>query len=73
LWNCSKRISGLYTDFYTSTEYTEQFERLGSVNKEFDIKDELGKHAVNIKMINLDRKTLFLYRRLDEKNKATKD
>ena len=73
VWNCSKRVSELYTDFYTTTEFTDQFKRLKAVLKEFEVKDHIDRPFLNIKMINLDRTTLPLYKRLDEKNKALKD
>lgn len=69
VWNCSRRVSELYTDFYTTTEFTDQFERLGAVLKTFEVKDQ-NRPFLNIKMINLNRQTLPLYKRLDTKNKA---
>ena len=68
VWNCSKRISELYTDFYTKTSFTEQFERLGAVAKEFVDRDAKNP-VINVKMISLNRQTLPLYKRLDDKNK----
>ena len=70
VWNCSKRVSELYTDFYTTTEFTDQFKRLNAVLKEFEVKDFREQPFLKIKMIDLNRKTLPLYRRLDEKNKT---
>jgi hypothetical protein len=70
VWNCSKRVSELYTDFYTTTEFTDQFKRLNAVLKEFEVKDHIERPFLNVKMIDLNRKTLPLYRRLDDKNKA---
>ena len=69
VWNCSKRVSELYTDFYTTTEFTDQFTRLNAVLKEFEVKDHIERPFLKIKMIDLNRKTLPLYRRLDEKNR----
>ncbi|WP_041557585.1 hypothetical protein [Cellulophaga algicola] len=69
-WNCSRRVSELYTDFYTTTEFTDQFKRLGAVLEEFEVKDHGKRPFLNIKMINLNRQTLPLYRRLNDKNKA---
>lgn len=69
VWNCSKGVSELYTDFYTTTEFTDQFKRLNAVLKEFEVKDHIERPFLNIKMIKLNRKTLPLYRRLDEKNR----
>lgn len=72
VWNCSRRVSELYTDFYTTSEFTDQFKRLNAVLKETVIKGERNQPALNIKMINLNRQTLPLYKRLDDKNKALK-
>jgi hypothetical protein len=70
VWNCSKRVSELYTDFYTTTEFTDNFARLNAVLKEFVVKDNIDRPFLNIKMIDLNRKTLPLYKRLDDKNKV---
>ncbi|MCK0144032.1 hypothetical protein MWU78_00030 [Arenibacter sp. F26102] len=72
VWNCSRRVSELYTDFYTTTEFTDQFKRLKAVIKETVIIGERNQPALNIKMIDLNRQTLPLYKRLDDKNKAIK-
>ncbi len=69
IWNYSKRVSELYTDFYTTTEFTDQFKRFNAVLKEFEIKDHMERPFLNIKMIDLNRTTLKLYERLDQKNK----
>lgn len=71
VWNCSKRVSELYTDFYTTTEFTDQFKRLNAVLKEFEVKDHIERPFLNVKMIDLNRKTLPLYKRLDDKNKKS--
>lgn len=70
VWNCSKRVSELYTDFYTSTEFTDQFKRLNAILKETEIRDN-NRPFLNIKMIDLNRNTLKLYKRLDDKNHQT--
>ena len=70
VWNCSKRISELYTDFYTTTEFVDNFKRLNAVLKEFEVKDHIERPFLNIKMIDLNRQTLPLYKRLDERNKT---
>jgi len=69
VWNCSKRVSELYTDFYTTMEFVDQFNRLNAVLKEFVVKDHIDRPFLKIKMIDLNRKTLPLYKRLDDKNK----
>jgi hypothetical protein len=43
---------------------------MGAVLKEIEIKDQNKQPFLNIKMINLNRHTLPMYKRLDEKNKA---
>ncbi|GAA4968063.1 rolling circle replication-associated protein [Algibacter aquimarinus] len=68
VWNCSKRVSELYTDFYTTEEYTDQFKRMGAVLKEMEVKDHCNRTFLKVKMINLNRNTLPLYKRLDDKN-----
>ncbi len=67
-WNCSKRVSQLYTDFYTTPDYLRNFEKLNAVRGEFTVKDTLDRTFLRVKSIDLNRKTLPLYRRLDEKN-----
>ncbi|MCK0108220.1 hypothetical protein MWU58_02865 [Flavobacteriaceae bacterium S0825] len=69
VWNCSRQVSELYTDFYTTTEFTDQFKRLNAVSKEFIDKDRKSP-VINVKMIDLNRQTIPLYKRLDEKNRA---
>jgi len=67
VWNCSRKVSELYTDFYTTTEFTDQFKRLNAVSKEIIDKDRKSP-VINVKMIDLNRNTLPLYKRLDDKN-----
>ena len=43
---------------------------MDAVIKEFEVKNHSNRPIINVKMINLNRQTLKLYRRLDEKNKA---
>lgn len=69
VWNCSRKVSELYTDFYTTQEFTRQFDKLDAVKKTFELKDPEGKVYLNIKMIDLNRHTLALYKRLDDKNR----
>ena len=59
VWNCSRKVSELYTDFYANSEFTDQFIKLNAVYKS---------PVANVKMIELNRQTLRLYKRLDEKN-----
>lgn len=68
VWNCSKKVSELYTDFYTYMDFIQQFEKLDAVLKEFEVKDFMERPFLNVKMIDLNRNTLPLYKRLDDKN-----
>ncbi|MBA4275310.1 hypothetical protein [Flavobacterium sp.] len=70
VWNCSRQVSELYTDFYTDSSFVDEFKKLDAILKEFEVKDFLNRPILNVKMINLNRQTLKLYKRLDEKNKA---
>lgn len=70
VWNCSRQVSELYTDFYTDSSFVDEFKKLDAVLKEFEVKDHSNRMIINVKMINLNRQTLPLYKRLDEKNKA---
>lgn len=71
IWNCSKKVSELYTDFYTSTEFTDQFKRLNAITKEI-LDTNRESPVINVKMIDLNRQTLPLYKRLDDKNQEIK-
>lgn len=70
VWNCSRQVSELYTDFYTDSSFVDEFKKLDAVLKEFEVKDHINRMIINVKMINLNRQTLPLYKRLDIKNKA---
>jgi hypothetical protein len=70
VWNCSRQVSELYTDFYTDSSFIDEFKKLDAILKEFEVKDHSNRPIINVKMINLNRQTLPLYKRLDEKNKA---
>lgn len=74
VWNCSKRVSEFYTDFYfyTTTEFTDQFKRLNAVLKKFEVKDHVERTFLKVQMIDLNRNTLPFYRRLDDKNSVQK-
>lgn len=70
VWNCSRQVSELYTDFYTDNSFVDEFKKLDAVLKEFEVKDFINRPIINVKMINLNRLTLPLYKRLDDKNKV---
>ncbi len=58
-----------FTQTSTTAEFTNQFKRLNAVLKEFEVKDHREQPFLKIKMIDLNRQTLPLYKRLDDKNK----
>lgn len=70
VWNCSKKISRLYTSFYSGINFINQLERL-------DEADQLGgklktykNDYCNICIIPLNRITTNFYNKIDEKNKT---
>ena len=70
VWNCSKKISRLYTSFYSGMNFINQLERL-------DKADQLGgklktykNDYCNICIIPLNRITTNFYNKIDEKNKT---
>ncbi len=68
VWNCSKKISRLYTDFYTGIEFIRQLEKLekeGQLGGELKVFPQL---YCNITLIPLNRTTMNFYNRLDVKN-----
>lgn len=70
IWNCSKKISRLYTDFYTDIEFIREFERLetgGQLGGKLKVYFET---YCNVHIIPLNKTTLKFYTRLDNKNKT---
>jgi hypothetical protein len=68
VWNCSKKVSHFYTDIYTTEAFIEQFKKLNAISKEYIDKNSKSP-VINVKMIDLNRQTLPLYKRLDDKNR----
>lgn len=69
VWNCSKKISHLYTDFYTGLEFVNQFEKLEAAGQ---LGGEIKRYKnewCNLNIIPLNRTTTKFYNRLDIKNK----
>ena len=56
-----------FTPTFILLQSSDQFKRLDAVMKEFEIKDHREQTFLKIKIIALNRKTLPLYKRLDEK------
>jgi hypothetical protein len=63
VWNCSKKISMLYTDFYSGYEFIEDVEKV----LEYEL-EPIPAEYCTIYPIPLNRKTLPMYNRLNEKN-----
>lgn len=64
VWNCSKKVSMLYTDFYTGYEFVENVEKL----LECDL-ESIPAEYCTIYSIPLNRKTLPMYEKLNRKNR----
>jgi hypothetical protein len=61
VWNCSKMVSALYTDYYTYAPFLENFKKLENITTK---QSEFG----TIHLIPLNQRTLKLYSKIDEKN-----
>lgn len=59
-----------YKQTFILLQSSDQFKRLHAILKEFEVKDHIDRPFLNIKMNNLNRTTLPLYKRLDDKNKS---
>lgn len=66
VWNCSKSISALYTDFYTDYSFLEGLQRL----KKDEIK-EVPLEYCTLFQIPLDKNVMKFYGRLERKNRLT--
>jgi hypothetical protein len=69
VWNCSKKISRLYTDFYTGMSFIrelERLEKLGVLGGELKV---IPQEWCNIHLVPLNRTTLKFYERLEAKNR----
>ena len=67
VWNCSKFISRLYTDFYSSPEFLDKAYVL-----EGDNIFEAYSERCTLHFILLNQISIKLYKRLDEKNEERK-
>jgi hypothetical protein len=69
LWNCSKKISQLYTDFYTDQSFLEEFRKM---EKDGSLKGKIKSHKLEhctIHFLPLNEATTKFYTPLDEINK----
>jgi hypothetical protein len=70
VWNCSKKISELYTEFYSGINFIRQLERLEASGQLGGEIKSFSKQWCNVHLIPLNRTTLSLYDKIDEVNKA---
>ena len=68
VWNCSKKISRLYTDFYTGLSFIREFERLEKEGRLGGQIKTIPLEFCNVNLIPMNRTTMRLYERLDVKN-----
>ena len=69
VWNCSKRISALFTDFYTDFSFIRELERLETAD-EIKIK-RVKEEYCNLMFYPITKTTNRFYDRLHQKNKDT--
>lgn len=70
VWNCSKKISELYTEFYSSIQFIRQLERLEACGQLGGAIKTFPQQWCNVHLIPLNRTTMQFYNKIDEKNKA---
>jgi len=68
VWNCSKKISALYTDFYSDYQFLENLKSIENIH----IKEVPGEFC-NIHLIPLNSDTLLFYNNLKDKNSIVWD
>jgi hypothetical protein len=64
VWNCSKKISALYTDFYSDYSFLEVLKNIEGI----EIK-EISHEYCNLHLVPLNSLTMPYYEHLKEKNK----
>lgn len=70
VWNCSKKISRLYTSFYSGINFIKHLEKLEAADLLGGTLKVYQKEFCNICIIPLNRTTIQLYHKIDDKNKA---
>ena len=65
VWNCSKKISLLYTDFYSGYEFIENMEKILETELE-----PIPAEYCTVYSVPLNRRTLPMYEKLNEKNRS---
>ncbi len=70
VWNCSKRISRLYTAFYSGTGFIDQLKRLEAANLLGGNIKTIVKEWCHILLIPFNKTTQRFYQRIHDTNKA---
>ena len=70
IWNCSRKISRLYTDFYAGIGFIRQLEKMEKENMLGGNLKVIPKEYCNIVLVPLNQKTLHFYNKIDEKNRS---
>lgn len=70
VWNCSKKISQLYTDFFTDTEFLDQFKRMEKAGVLGGTIKTYQQEYFKIDLIPLNQRTMHFYSRLNVENKS---
>lgn len=69
VWNCSKKVSRLYTDSYSGIEFVNEFKRLEAAGQLGGKVQTYQKEFCNINIIPLNRTTINFYHKIDNMNK----
>lgn len=69
VWNCSKKISRLYTEYYSDMAFIKQVEALEAQNLLGGERKVYKQEYCHVHTIPLNRITLNLYSKIDQKNK----
>ena len=71
VWICSKKVSRLYTSFYSGINFIRHLEKLEETGQLGGELKTYAKDYCNVCIIPLNRLTIKLYSKIDEKNKET--
>lgn len=69
IWNCSRKISQLYTDFYSEMDFLDQIKRLEEINKLGGKVQSFEQEHCTVHLVPLNNVTTNFYNRIDEQNK----
>lgn len=69
VWNCSKKISRLYTDFYSGMSFIRQLEKLEEAKLLGGEIKTFKQEYCDVKLIPLNRVTLPFYKKIERENR----